>query len=193
MDCNTIDRYKCYNVPYVLTPSRSTSKRSDAASAALTALPLSSSKVPTTESSDVSDISDQQIAMMCDFHYEGLVGKAKVTSIIDSNTVKLLLYINLNDLNCGRITRVGRMSKAHQEIRYPIITNSDPKGYFMILKVKLLGPERSIEEGKALTTKCLELGNVVYYQLFETSVNTGPNVTTSANLYADSNFQLKLN
>lgn len=145
---------------------------------------------------DVEKFPTEMLSVMCDFHFEGLNGKGRIIDVIDGDTVRMLVYIELLNLAQGLDVKIGRQSKAHHERRYPIVMEQSNKGFFTVLKVRLFGidaAEKNTTQGqlakKLMSEKYAETNNIVYYHLY----GMDKYGRTLADLYTDAIHTVKLN
>lgn len=145
---------------------------------------------------DVEQIPDEAIENMCDFSLDGLWCKAKVTDIIDGDTIRILVYIHLNHMVNGRDIKVGRGRGVHMEKRYPILTH-DSDGFFCILKVRMLGidtAEKDTFHGQHVINEIKEkyrsLNNIVWVKISKPDKYGGRNL---ADVYEDPGYKKSIN
>jgi endonuclease YncB( thermonuclease family) len=152
------------------------------------------------KSSDVESLPDMTLAQMCDFHFSGLTGKGKVISVIDGDTLRMCIYVSLLQMAAGQEVKVGRMSKARMERKFPIIGSGTGtgtgSGFFTVLKIRLMGvdtAEKCTPQGKLAKELTIEkyksLKNIVYYRLH----GQDKYGRTLADLYEDPQHSIGLN
>jgi hypothetical protein len=123
----------------------------------------------TPKSFDPEDIPDEVIDNMCNFHLNGLTGKAKIRHIIDGDTYDLFMYIPLSNLS---VTQKVIKYKKEYEVT-PILTQNDDAGFFGLFRCRSFGydsAEKITERGQVAKQvfiqklESLQPPNVVYYK-----------------------------
>jgi len=124
------------------------------------------SVISTTDTTDVSLLTQEHMDMMCRFTFDGLFVKARIDNVIDGDTFDVVFYVPLVSL--------GRVSNQ----KSPIVLNSTQEniGFFTKVCVRMYGydaAEKDTEAGK-LAKKLMEekltlLDNTVWCQF----INTG--------------------
>jgi endonuclease YncB( thermonuclease family) len=94
----------------------------------------------------VEEPTNTELRQMCEFSLSGLVGKGRVTRVIDGDTIEMLLYVPLNNL-CRK-----RPSGRDKVARSPIHTKTDVSqiGFHTLVRCRLLGVDTA--------EKCTKLG-----------------------------------
>lgn len=95
--------------------------------------------IPQTD--DVEDVPNEIINKMCVFELNGLKGKAKVTEILDADTINILFFVKISELITEREKgrAKGRGADKKKETFVPVISKHLNAGFFTLFNCRLLG------------------------------------------------------
>ena len=149
--------------------------------------------VPKKNIPDVESLSNETIKSLGKFSFTGLHGKGKIISIVNYNTVNLLVYVPIVHLITHRNFKIGKKTI----FKCSIITNDLPKGgFFTVIKVKLVGLSKlpknlqTSEPIKIILKELFKsLNSIVYYHL----VGSNKYGRTVAKLYEDQEMKKPIN
>jgi endonuclease YncB( thermonuclease family) len=123
--------------------------------------------IPAVDTVDVESLSPEQLSSLCVFSFAGIFSKAKVTHVIDGDTIDVVAYIPLMELGSAR--NIHRTTDVHTNIL--LSSNYHRAGFFAKIRLRVYGYD-AIEHDKPegqlatrlLTEKLNSLNNVIWCQ-----------------------------
>lgn len=172
---NKIDKAELFNGT-ATHPSESQSSSgvttSLATSSSISSMTSSSgSTIFTPRSKNVRDLPTEILKYLCPFNLNGLLGvsgEGRVVSVVDGDTITMVLYLDLHGLSIGRQVTYERK----KQIMAPALCENKDAGFFTAFRCRLYGidsAEKNTEEGqlakKIMMDKYTSLHGYVFYKI----------------------------
>lgn len=166
---NKIDKAELFNT----TPEVAVTASSTSAITSIASSDSSSSKnsIFTPKSKNVRDLPAEVLKRLCPFNLNGLLGisgEGRIISVIDGDTITMVLYLDLHGLSIGRQVTYERK----KQIMAPALCENKDTGFFTAFRCRLYGidsAEKNTEEGqlakKIMMDKYTSLHGYVFYKI----------------------------